>query len=275
MKWLEGNPVGKALAWVCGGLAAISLLLAWAWNWPVSSGFDGSKAAGGEVPEPVAVVTELGPESDYQVINDRPLFNEDRQPVVSVDDESAGVDVEDLAVANTPDVRLTGVVITPQLRLVTLTPNKDGKPVVVREGVPLDGEYVGWTIRNVYARGARLESSEGQSVDLDLAVYTTEIAEPPKPVVQQAASADKAGDGNDGDETAQPLSRAEEIRRRIEERREQLRQEADQQREDKEAAISEGRNRYQTAIQNMIQRKRDNEKDANQRTANGSGGGGR
>lgn len=273
MKWLEGNPVGKALAWMCGGLAAVSLLLAWAWNWPVASGFDGATATAEEIPQPVAVVTELGPESDYQVINDRPLFNENRRPDVSVDDEGAGVEVEDLAVANTPDVRLTGVVITPEMRLVTLSPNKDGKPVVVREDVPLDGEYVGWTIRNVYPRGARLESSEGQSVDLELAVNTKEIAEPPKPVATQAADAQKAGDEAGGDE-AQPLSRAEEIRRRIEERREQLRQEAEQQNDDREAAVSEGRSRYQAAIQTMLQRKRDNEKDANQRDANGSGSGG-
>ena len=258
MSWFDGNPLGKALAWVCGGLVALSLVMTWVWNRPVDSGRD----ADGEVPlatgDAALQGLELGPLSDYQVINTRPVFNESRMPEASLD----GPVITDVGPLNgptdPPEVRLTGVVITPEQRLVTLSPTGEGKPLVAREGMVLDGEYVGWTVSEVQPRGVRLESSEGETLDLPLVVHSETIAEPPRP---EPSRPEPSADEEVSGEEAETLSRAEEIRRRIQERREQLRQEADQERQAGDEEQSEQRSQYQQAIMNMVSRNRKNNDD--------------
>lgn len=257
MNWFENNPLGKALAWVCVGLAVISLLLAWAWNWPVSSEVEEVADV-----EPVATLPgseafELDPLGEYQVINDRPLFNESRRPIIGIEDEETGI-VIDTPVADVPEVRLTGVIITPDQRMATLSPTGEGKPVIAYEGQPLDGEFVGWTVRKVYPRGVRMVSADGGALDLELMVHNQTIAEPPKPEPPPPEE-DPEADEEMLDEDGEPLTRAEEIRRRIQERREQLRREADQEREAGDEEQTEQRNQYQQAIRNLVGRKRDND----------------
>ncbi len=259
MNWFDNNPVGKALAWGCGGLAFISLLLTWAWNWPVSSG-------SAEAEQPVEAVVastdqaaELGAISDYRVINDRPVFNESRQPMVTVDGEGEPIEFAEAPVANALDVRLTGVIITPEQRLATLSRN-DGEALIAHEGNPLDGEYVGWTVTDIEPRMIRLESSQGESMELELTVHDQPIREPPKPEPTPAErQMAQEGVDPDSEETGAPMSRAEEIRQRIQERREQLRRDAEMEREQQGDQEAGTRSEYQQAIQSMLQRSRSDE----------------
>lgn len=253
MKMFENNPVGMALAWAIGGLGILSLFMLWAWYWPVQ-GSDAEMTAEAEALGQVAIqATELGPISEYNVVNDRPLFNESRQPVVVMEEDGEGIEIVDAVVADAPDVRLTGVIITPDQRIATLAQNQGGDPLIAHEGTPLDGPYVGWTVATVEPRKVRLESSEGEAFELELAVHDQIIREPPKPEPPPEAVAQA---DNDGEDTAgdKPLSRAEEIRRRIAERREQLRREADQERAEEGSANESQASEYQAAIQNMLQR---------------------
>lgn len=256
MSWFENNPLGVALAGACALLLAAALLLTWAWSWPASSD---SAEFGQADQDPLLIpqmVNELGPVKEYQEINNRPVFNESRRPVVEVEEGPEELVVEGPTAAATPEVRLTGVVITPDARIVTLTPNKDGKPVIIREGMPLEGEYVGWSVSSVDDRTVTLESNEGESFNLELVVHDTMIKEPPRPepVIPPGGEA-----GSEPGEGGEPLSRAEEIRQRIQERREQLRREA----EEEEGLAEEGkatqRNEYQDAIRSMMNRNRNND----------------
>jgi hypothetical protein len=83
---------------------------------------------------------------------------------------------------------------------------------------------------------------------LDLQVHDVAIKEPPKPVVKAEPEPEGQKQGEDGE----PLSRAEQIRQRIAERREELRQEQEEQQ-----AGSGGRkpSTYQTAIRSMMNKK--------------------
>lgn len=250
MKWLESNPLGLALGVVGSLLLLLTLLLGWVWSWPVSSGADAADTAGPAALTVPKLEGDLGPLSEYQVVNDRPVFNESRRPHIEVEVEDEVPEIVDQIVAPTPEVRLTGVVITPDAKYVTLTPNEEGEPLIIREGMPLEGEYVGWSVSQIDARNATLKSTEGESLHIELAVHDAMIEEPPRPEpAKPAEEGKKAGGG-------EPTSRAEEIRQRIQDRREQLRREAEQAEEEKDEEKASQRNEYQEAIRSMMNRKR-------------------
>ncbi len=254
-RWLEDNPFGIALASVCLGLLVISLLLAVIWTLPPSSQTVGTE---NENTAPELDLPELAASETidkYAVITERPLFRSSRLPAIESDlDDGLGDELLAEEV-DAPDVQLTGVIITPSIRMATLR-LKQGKTagqssLVAFEGRPLEGNFGSWQISRIDHREVTLSSGDGKEVQLKLEVHGVAIAAPPKP--DPTASEDRqarvrrAGQGVD-----QPLSRAEEIRQRIAERREELRRAAEENEQDeKEAKMS-----YQQAIQAMMGKKR-------------------
>lgn len=270
MSWLEKNPVGVALLGACGLLVLVGLVLTVAWGGAASSGDAGSDAAGDMTLPEVATARELGTLRDYEVVLNRPVFNDTRRPIIIdqvTPEEIIEVAEPEYVVADPPKVRLTGVVITPTDRFVTLTPESGGEALVLREGMPLDGEYVGWTVREVKPRTVSLASSRGQRLEFELSVHDAMIAEPPEPQPRAPAEEATPVDGGDvaptaatmaiadgGAATQETRSRADEIRERIRQRREELREEADQQAESQADDAEARANAYQEAIQSMIRR---------------------
>jgi hypothetical protein len=164
--------------------------------------------------------------SEFQVINEKPVFNVSRLPVIDELDGSGPDEDATVAIKDAPDVRLTGVIITPSVRIASLTPaDKNLKSVMAHEGQPLTGDYVGWQVSSVSPRNVVLESRDGQKLELDLQVHDATIKEPPKP--EPVAKTQPASGVQDED--GEPLSRAEQIRQRIAERREELRREQEDQ----------------------------------------------
>lgn len=247
MKWLQNNLPGVILASACAALVLIGLLLALLGTRPVSSGADASAGAVEIETAQASRPAELDALGQYRVITDRPLFNETRRPVIEIEEEEEPEpEVAQVEVADAPKVSLTGVVITPEVKLVSLTPAGGGEPVVFREGLPMQGEYNGWAVAEISPRAVVLESRNGQKLELGLVVHDQKIKEPPRPV-KPAPARDEADEDDDGD--PEQLSRAEEIRQRIAERREQLRQEA----AEKDAAQSEPDiSPYQAAIRGLM-----------------------
>ena len=173
---------------------------------------------------------------------------------------------EEIEVKDAPDVRLTGVVITPGMKIASLTP-ADGnlKTVMAHEGESLTGEFVGWQVTAVNPRTVVLESRDGQSLELDLQVHDAKIQEPVAPVaapipaaLSNAQALAGQGSGATGDD--EPLSRAEQIRQRIAERRAELRQEQEAQQSQSAAQAGSAGSKsntkdYQTAIREMMKNK--------------------
>ncbi len=224
MKWLQDNPLGMALAGISGVLVLFAAVLAIVWTLPVAveTAETTPQESGGA--GNVLLAHQAGSLSELQVINEKPVFNESRLPVISkLDGDESAEDVT-VAVMDAPDVRLTGVIITPGLKIASLTP-ADGKQesVMAHEGQPLTGEYVGWQVSSVNPRDVVLESLDGQTMGLDLEIHDATIKAPARqaPVAKPGSAAAGKTDG----EGEQPLSRAEQIRQRIAERREELRRE--------------------------------------------------
>ncbi len=265
---MENNPLGVALASACSLLLLVSAALAYVWAKPASSGAPAQAVSADSVSAAQRLASELGPISNYREVTDRPVFDQSRRPVLTVSGDGLNPD-EGLVstVADAPEVKLSGVVITPEFNLVTLTPLAGGKSFIAREGKQLEGAYIGWTVVDIEPRRIVLESLDGGEMELQLQVNTRKIEAPPKPepVVPAAAGAEQ-GEKSSG--TDEPLSRAEEIRQRIAERREELRRQAGS-RSAGSKRDSSKETAYQSAIRSMINRR--NKNDENEEKNNGGG----
>ncbi|MGB5488112.1 MAG: hypothetical protein WBN06_12025 [Lysobacterales bacterium] len=261
MKWLQDNPLGMVLAATCGLFALLALAMAIVWNLPVSvetAGVEAEIATGNDAGLTARQVGTLG---DYKVINEKPVFNESRQPVMVELDEDISDD-DTTEIKDAPDVRLTGVVITSTMKIASLTPaDTNLETVRAHEGDALTGEFLGWQVTAVNPRTVVLESRDGQSLELDLQVHDVKIQEPPTPVAPAATTQAGSGEGGGGvDEDDAPLSRAEQIRQRIAERREELRLEQEQQQSQNGTRASTAKqaakpSEYQSAIRAMMKNK--------------------
>ena len=284
MKWLQANPVGMVLAGIGGFLVLIALIMAVWSTLPVSVDVDEGAVSDLAGTDRVAVADSLESLAEYEVINQKPVFNESRLPVIEDEellDEDDAIDPE-IAVAGAPDVKLTGIIIAPGMKLASLTPNDASiESVMAYEGDALTGQFLGWHISRVDPRNVELKSLDGQTLKLELEVHDAKIQEPvraapaPKEVAVTAAEPNAEQgqppvEGADGDD--EPLSRAEQIRQRIAERREELRreQEAAQEKMNQRAARASrppDTNAYQNAIRARInsQRKDKSSDDKEQR----------
>jgi hypothetical protein len=264
IKWFEGNPVGGTFASICAGLLLVSLLLAVFWSLPPSAPLPES---GDEEAALVLDVPELDdsePLEAYTVITERPVFNASRQPVI---EEDTGEDDSEELLAeeevDAPEVQLSGVIITPDIRMVTLKTKDQSESLVAFEGMPLEGDYGSWQVSNIEEREITLSSDSGEELQLKLQVHDVKIEEPPE--LEPDEDEDEGDDSADAEPAVagdgdQPLSRAEEIRQRIAQRREELRRAAEEKEQDPDKETN-----YSAAIQSMISgSKRKQEQDENE-----------
>jgi len=272
MKWLKDNPLGLVLVTTCGVLALLALVMTIVWTLPEAEAIAGTSTNKTGDDKTTVLAHQVAAIGEFQVINDKPVFNTSRQPELEVENEPETEEpVEDVTVVvkDAPDVRLTGVIITPSMKIASLTPaDKKLESVMAHEGQILEGEFVGWQIGSIGPRNVVLESRDGQTLDLELQVHDTAMKKPPKPkpaTPAKTAQAARAQAGQLVDEDGQPLSRAEQIRIRIAERREELRREQQAQQAQSNTlgsgtAKASNPQDYQNAIRNMM-RKKDNSSD--------------
>lgn len=256
--WFEDNPVGIALASISAGLVLVSLLLIVIWSFPAAapedSLVDNASGASLELPE----LAENEPIDAYAVVTERPVFNESRQPEIELELAEEPIEEESIEEeVEAPEVELAGVVITPSVRMVTLKQKGSAESLVAFEGKPLEGDYGTWHVSRIGPRDVTLASLGGQEVELTLQVHDERIDAPQKkePSATAEAAAASAADSQAGSD--EPLSRAEEIRQRIAERREELRraaEEAEQSGGGQDAGEQEppAQPDYRQAIQSMI-----------------------
>ena len=252
IKLLEENPLGLGLASVCAALALVSILLAVIWMVPPStssvSAEDDGLVAGLNLPELRAV----GTIDEFAEITNRPAFNETRLPVINLDIGEGDEDELLVEEVDAPEVELAGVIFTPSLRMATLRTQGEQQSLVAFEGQPLEGNYGTWQITRIEPREVTMASAEGEEVRLELKVHNATIEAPPK-LAETTADPSTPGERKvSGDSEDEPLSRAEEIRQRIAERREELRQAA----ETEEAAPPK---EYQQSIRSLMVRNREDD----------------
>lgn len=186
-----------------------------------------------------------GFESFDEVIQ-RPLFNDDRRPLEpQVTETPNPTDEPPGGVAAELNVAVTGIIITPQQKLAMVTNNVSKEFLRLKEGMSLDGEQSGWTLRSIEPRRLVFDGGGGGTAEVKLETYTQALkggAPPPRRSAVVTAANDnnkKPEDGNGANADTPPsdqdrAARAEEIRRRVAERRAQLREEAERRRAEAE-----------------------------------------
>jgi hypothetical protein len=260
IRWLEDNPVGMALAATCGGLLLVSLILTIMWALPAPSNTPDGEAGSGEkglaLPEPE--VNE--PVEKYTVVTERPVFNESRLPSLDmeIEEEEAEEDLVEIEVP-APEVELAGVIITPTMRMATLRQKEGSNSLVAFEGKPLEGDFGTWQVSRIEPRLVTLQSGSGEELELELQVHDAVIEEPPEDSPEDGES-DEGAPERDAQlasrDAGDPMTRADEIRQRIAERREELRRAAE---EEQESVADEQQPTYQQAIESMMGRNRQEE----------------
>lgn len=261
IRWLDENPLGKVLASISAALVLVLVMLALAWSLPPRGADDEGEEDGRDLRVAVPELAPTAPIEQFAVITERPVFNESRQPEIAGEDSGEERDEEWAEVeVEAPDVELAGVVITPSLKMATLKPKNGPESLIALEGGPLEGNYGSWHVSSIEPRSVVLRSGDGEEVRLDLQVHDAMIKEPPKPPPSAGRDAASAEDDNEADA---PLSRAEEIRQRIAERREELRRAAEEKEQNQDQDPDKPAD-YRSAIQQMIQGRRTEAKDENE-----------
>jgi len=261
MKWLQDNPLGMVLIGISGLFALLALVMAIVWNLPVSVDLAGVETEIDAGSKTSLTAHQIGSLNEYKVINDKPVFNESRRPVIDESDDELLTEDMTVEIKDAPDVKLTGVVITASMKIASLTPNdRNLETVMAHEGESLTGEFVGWQVATVNPRTVVLESRDGRSLEIDLQIHDTIIEEPPAPVSPAPTAQALTGQVTEEDDPdAEPLSRAEQIRQRIAERREELRLEQEEQQSQggapTKAAGAAKPSEYQSAIRELMKNK--------------------
>lgn len=132
------------------------------YRWLVEAPDAGSRAALGKIDrEPF----KLPPENSFAAIEARPLFNDDRKPTPAEDSEALAGDA---APATPLNVTLTGVIVTPEVRIALVRDNARNQSVALKVGMPLEGDQAGWILTAVKPRSAVFKSAGNEESEIEL-----------------------------------------------------------------------------------------------------------
>jgi general secretion pathway protein N len=217
---------GKLLSVILAALCAVLLLLDLALALGLGRGYRWLAAEPTIDPSLLHVAIDrepfkLPPETAFAAIETKPLFNEDRKPTPETADEPPPPP------PSAPlNVALTGVVLTPQVRMALLQDKTKNAPLALKEGMPMPGDQGGWTLIEVKPRSAVFREANGEQVEVELntAVAGPKSSSPAPPRVPEFPVAPPAPPPPSTQVAPQA---AEQLQRRIEERRRQMREEAE------------------------------------------------
>jgi general secretion pathway protein N len=174
---------------------------------------------------------KLPAESEFAATQERPLFNEDRKPSPDEPTEESAP-----APPSVPlNIALTGVVLTPDVRVAMVQDKLKNTSVALKEGMPMPGDQGGWTLTKINPRSAIFREMSGEEIEVEL---TTAVANPRANAPANPAKAAATAPGSHGAPNAPALPGAtpppsgapnqqEALQHRIEERRKQMREEAE------------------------------------------------
>lgn len=193
----------------------------------------------------VAAVAVAVPQSGLEVFEEyneilrRPVFFSDRRlPVLQVADfDAEAIEfVQELPEEDpVPDLKasVAGIVITPDMRMAMIRDEEANRTLVLREGMSLEGNQAAWRLDRIQSRAVDFVSVDGRRAGLELEVNTRGLTRPAltRPAASPAAEVERGEVEEDMEQPAvvddDARTRAEEIRRRVAERRAELRAQAE------------------------------------------------
>jgi general secretion pathway protein N len=214
------------------GLCAVLLLLALAMQFGFGRGYswlppDEQTGTSAGVSAIDRTAFKLPPESAFAATQQRPLFNADRQPTPDTPDEPDTPPPPQVPL----NIALTGVILTPDLRVAMVHDKLKNTNVALKEGMPMEGDQGGWTLTKVNARSAVFRETSGDEVEVELSAAVASPSSNPAAAEHGRAGAPVVPPRSPV--AAAPSPQAQALQKRIEERREQMRAEAERLREQK------------------------------------------
>ncbi len=236
--------VGLAVACAVSGVLAIAF---WA---GLGTGYGFDEPADGQrqpLPSIASVANQdftMPAFSNYVEVAQRPLFNPDRRPVPL--DEKDNKNEQPVKPPVPLRVALTGIIITPEVKLALFMDQTTRKPVSLKVGMPLPGEQSGWQLVEISPREVVFKNARDEESRIELKTVGQNTPEPANDRVTATGRRTGAGSQSQSQSQSNPPggvvgrriemdedSRAN-LRKRIEERRKQLRERARKIREERE-----------------------------------------
>jgi general secretion pathway protein N len=177
---------------------------------------------------------KLPAEGEFAATQARPLFNEDRKPSPDEPSDEGPPPPPPVAL----NIALSGVVLTPDVRVALVQDKIKNTSVALKEGMPMPGDQGGWTLTKINPRSAIFRETSGEEIEVEL---TTAVANPkanaparpgktaatPNPTPNVAPTASVLPGATPVQPGGAPNQQQEALQRRIEERRKQMREEAE------------------------------------------------
>ncbi|MGA9422314.1 MAG: hypothetical protein WBW61_08110 [Rhodanobacteraceae bacterium] len=115
--------------------------------------------------------------SSFAAIEARPLFNDDRKPTPLDESDDA---TDEAATASPLNVTLTGVIVTPKVRIALVRDNVRNQSLALKVGMPLEGDQASWILTEIKPRSAvfRSAADEDAEIELETAAAPTQRATP-------------------------------------------------------------------------------------------------
>lgn len=225
--------------------AALGLLVvAGAGSWlflgrPDVAAIPAAEIAEGEQIQVQSPETGLDEPAAYAEITQRPVFFADRQlpdlDEVTGEEDEALVEEQTDEPAPALEARVAGIIITPELRLAMILDPASNTTQVLREGMAMEGKMAAWRLDEIRPRSVRFLADDGNEAELELEVQTAGLSSP-----NRSSGGDRSAQRSGNGQSASPevdeeaRRRAEEVRRRVAERRAQLRAEAERRARERE-----------------------------------------
>lgn len=183
-------------------------------------------------------LTEENSDEDKKLIMDliqtRPMFSTTREQFVEALTEVDGIGEESEPVSELK-VQLTGVVITPEQSYAMILDTITNQRETYKVGMPLEGEQGGWTLDSIQSRKVVFVSDDDKTEELELQVYSgglkagtvskKNLKEKPNKAESKNVK-NKDQDKNDKSDKKDKKKNADDIRKKIAERRAQMRADA-------------------------------------------------
>lgn len=217
---------------VLAAVCAVFVVLAGLFWAGIGSGYSFLPADDGD-PKPLPSVDAIAsqqfsmPEfASFAEITQRPLFSSDRRPIPP--EQAEEKEQEEPAVPL--KVKLTGVIITPDLRMALLQDKLSNETVSLKLGTPMPGKQSAWILVEVKPRLVVFKNNEDKKASVEL-----EVSGPTAPPVVQRRAAPRTPStpaqaaSSEGAEPAAQEQQDEQqksLRQRIEARRQELRERA-------------------------------------------------
>lgn len=208
---------------ICGLLCLVAIVqyagVGSGYRWLVETPDSSKLSAAGSIDRQAF---KLPPAAAFAAIEQHPLFNDDRQPTpADAEDDVAG----EAPPANPLNVTLTGVIVTPSVRIALIRDNARNLSVALKVGMPLEGDQANWTLTEIKPRSAVFRSAADEDSEIELKTAeapTTGSSTPRGRATNSGRSAFRPATEGAKDSHASDT----ELAKRIEERRRQMREDA-------------------------------------------------